>query len=369
MNILRSDGIKFRELAKAIRNKIDSGKLMPGDLIPSEPSLQKSYNVSRMTVRNAVNLLVSDDLLKKERGRGKGTVVLKKDEESSKRRKGQSFGVLTGARNLYSDRSDMPSIINGIINRLNMWEANLNIFPFLPEIDQFEHLKNIINRNVIDGLFLWSMTPYTENIIKYLKEKNFPFIFIAPSETNSLFENGNPFLGVDELKTVNSLLSGTKGKFHKLIFLGVKGIETSRTYNLFGRSAEAENFSFEKHLLSSNSNAFLEIIEFLNSGQLEGKLIIVSSHGILPYFNAAVSHLKLEVPGDISVIYFKHFSPDHETSANEYSSIERNFIELGEKAAEMMEEIMEMKIKGKDIYSIPSFKIQSILKNKGSIKK
>lgn len=56
-----------------IKEKINNGGLKEGDLIPSENELKETYNVSRMTVRQALNNLVNEGLL--YRHQGKGTFV------------------------------------------------------------------------------------------------------------------------------------------------------------------------------------------------------------------------------------------------------------------------------------------------------
>jgi GntR family transcriptional regulator len=60
----------YFQLQEILRRKILDGEYKPGDLIPSEKKLQELYSVSRITVRNAVNGLVFDDLLIKKQGRG-----------------------------------------------------------------------------------------------------------------------------------------------------------------------------------------------------------------------------------------------------------------------------------------------------------
>lgn len=370
MNILRSDGIKYRELANVLLEDIESGELKAGDIIPSETRLQEQYSVSRITVRHAVNLLVAEGWLHKERGRGKGTIVLKKDEASSKFRKGLSIGIFLGYRYLYSDRSDMPDIISGMINKLNFWESNLNVFPVLSKIDHFEYIKSIIARNVIDGIFLATLGSYAENenVIKYLIKRNFPFVFISPVQIKSIPHIDYPKLCFDEMVTVNGLLSDIKGKFDKLVFLGFEGVETKRTCELFNASPEAGAFLFEKMLFTPGTNIFSGLLRFLDRSALENKLVVISSHNVLPYFAAAVFHLELKVPEDVSVLYFKHYSSDYEILVNKYDSIERDFVKLGEVAADMMEDMIEKKRKGMDIYSVPAFEIKSVLKKRRSIR-
>lgn len=56
-----------------IKTAIQKGKLKPGDLVPSENELKDEYNVSRMTVRQALNNLVNEGYL--YRYKGKGTFV------------------------------------------------------------------------------------------------------------------------------------------------------------------------------------------------------------------------------------------------------------------------------------------------------
>lgn len=50
--------------------KIKSGSLKEGDLIPKEMDLSKQFEVSRPTVRQALNMLVNDGYLKRVRGKG-----------------------------------------------------------------------------------------------------------------------------------------------------------------------------------------------------------------------------------------------------------------------------------------------------------
>lgn len=65
----------YQQLADIIRNSITSGELKYGDKIPTEVELSEKYNVSRITVRAAINELVESGFLIKKQG--KGTFVSK----------------------------------------------------------------------------------------------------------------------------------------------------------------------------------------------------------------------------------------------------------------------------------------------------
>jgi GntR family transcriptional regulator len=63
----------YAQLEKILYGRISSGHYESGSLIPSETQLGEEFEVSRITVRKAIEGLVSEGLLTKRRG--KGTVV------------------------------------------------------------------------------------------------------------------------------------------------------------------------------------------------------------------------------------------------------------------------------------------------------
>lgn len=65
---------KYRRIAADLRADIRAGRIRPGERIPSEAELEARYGVSRLTVRNAVDLLRQDGIVKTEHG--VGSIVL-----------------------------------------------------------------------------------------------------------------------------------------------------------------------------------------------------------------------------------------------------------------------------------------------------
>lgn len=61
---------KYFEIYNQIRQDIMSGKYPRGSFLPTENELMSKFNVSRTTIRNAVKLLKSDNLLRVTQGRG-----------------------------------------------------------------------------------------------------------------------------------------------------------------------------------------------------------------------------------------------------------------------------------------------------------
>ncbi|GAB4475267.1 MAG: transcriptional regulator NagR [Anaerolineae bacterium] len=60
----------YYQLSELLRSQIMSGELAPGDMLPTENELIKRYHLSRATVRQALDLLVQDGLIYRQRGRG-----------------------------------------------------------------------------------------------------------------------------------------------------------------------------------------------------------------------------------------------------------------------------------------------------------
>ncbi|MFQ6066752.1 MAG: GntR family transcriptional regulator [bacterium] len=60
----------YYQLEQFLREKIENGKLKPGDNLPSEAELCSIFGVSRTVVRQALNKLNQDGIVYKEKGRG-----------------------------------------------------------------------------------------------------------------------------------------------------------------------------------------------------------------------------------------------------------------------------------------------------------
>ena len=60
----------YHQLAAILRREISTGRLRPGDRLPSEAQLCELYEVSPMTVRRALNILLDEGLATASRGRG-----------------------------------------------------------------------------------------------------------------------------------------------------------------------------------------------------------------------------------------------------------------------------------------------------------
>ncbi len=58
----------YYQVERQIRKQIENGELNAGDFIPSEAELMETFNVSRITIRKALERLEEDGIIIKKRG-------------------------------------------------------------------------------------------------------------------------------------------------------------------------------------------------------------------------------------------------------------------------------------------------------------
>ncbi|HCM85226.1 MULTISPECIES: GntR family transcriptional regulator [Enterococcus] len=71
---MKKTRVLYLEIAEKIKEDIFSGKYPVGTMLPSEPELERLFDVSKITVRKAIELLAADEYVEKKSG--KGTTVL-----------------------------------------------------------------------------------------------------------------------------------------------------------------------------------------------------------------------------------------------------------------------------------------------------
>lgn len=67
---LDSDIPLYSQLVGIVKRNISAGTLAPGELLPSEAELCKTFDISRSTVRQAIGALEADGLVVRKQGRG-----------------------------------------------------------------------------------------------------------------------------------------------------------------------------------------------------------------------------------------------------------------------------------------------------------
>lgn len=158
---------QYRHLYEILRKHILSGVYEEGSLLPSENELCAVHNMTRPTVRHALDSLVKDGLILKKQG--KGSIV---------RKPPQNIGILSiagtasaiGVRYLKTDILQKPVITN--------WPE---IFPF--ELSELEKES---------GCVYMERLRYVDELPVFYDINHLPNIYL-PRITNRSFENKSLF--------------------------------------------------------------------------------------------------------------------------------------------------------------------------------
>jgi GntR family transcriptional repressor for pyruvate dehydrogenase complex len=90
----------YQQVANQLRTLILQGNLNPGDRLPNEAELSAHFGVSRSTVREALRLLASRDMVKTSRGVAGGTFVARISPDRVREYLETSLGLMTGAEDV-----------------------------------------------------------------------------------------------------------------------------------------------------------------------------------------------------------------------------------------------------------------------------
>lgn len=157
----------YVQLKKVIKERIENKVYLPGQMIPSEKEFTEKYNISRMTVRQAIADLVNEGILIREKG--KGTYV---------------------ARNVIEKQLELQSFSEDMKGRgLVPGSRIIKVEEVKASEEVAEHLKLKENDTVyfINRLRLADNTPMAIEYC-YLPCKLFPNLFKYNLENWSLYE-------------------------------------------------------------------------------------------------------------------------------------------------------------------------------------
>ena len=97
--------LKYYDLMEDLRGKILNGEIRPGEKLPSENELSAEYNISRQTVRKALQILQDEGYVYAEHGRGTFCSEMMRHNKNSK-----NIAVIT----TYLSDYIFPRVIEGI---------------------------------------------------------------------------------------------------------------------------------------------------------------------------------------------------------------------------------------------------------------
>ena len=279
----------YRQLYELLKQRIASGRLKPGDQLPTESLLLEKYRVSRNTVRHALSGLERDNLI--VRFPRKGTFVRHAPEGGSETQK-YTVGVTFF-------REDASATFYGPLTRGVLAAAKKNnlIIRVVP-------LRGDENYDELDGcLFNYELRPET-SIYKRIAKGIMPAVGY-----NFRIGRKCGFVGVDyyaeSFKAVRHLIeSGCR----RIAFWG----KTADRFGVYGKRFEGYCDALKEAGLevSESSVAFSrpgrspyeQALDFLKKKSFDS--IFVAAAHLFPSVLFAMNHLKLSIASDLRLLCF-----------------------------------------------------------------
>ena len=129
----KTSTLKHREIARALRQEIKTGLWQAGERLPGEQDLARRFEVSYMTMRQAVTNLVQESVL--VRVRGKGTFVVAQNRTQDQVRTGQPIALLIPQELQRMDPYYFPEVLEGFQEAVDAAGRRVALYSF----DAVEH--------------------------------------------------------------------------------------------------------------------------------------------------------------------------------------------------------------------------------------
>ena len=169
-----TSGYKYQALVDWIKDQVESGDLKPGDKLLTENKLSDMFNISRQTVRHAINLLSKEGIVKCRHGSGNYiNEALGLEDNSNK-----NIAIISTYVNDYI----FPKTIEGMQKVLHSKGYRVQILFTRNKVDKEEAiLRKLIDSKDIHGLIIEptkSALPKADyHIYEEIIEKGIPAMF------------------------------------------------------------------------------------------------------------------------------------------------------------------------------------------------
>ncbi len=333
---------KYMEIVVWIKERISESVFLPNDKIPSEYELMERFQVSRQTVRKALEVLESEGEVKSRQG--SGTFVIKKQVPT------RSLCTRVAVITTYVDNYIFPKIIKGIEKSLdeNGYQVQIS-FTNNSGSREEEILKDLLKQE-LGGVIVETTKSALPNpnlhLYRQLQQRNVPIVFI-----HSCYPEINaPMVSLEDEKAGRTMTRHLIKYGHEKIGAVFKMDDGQGVRRYSGYLKEMLDHGLT---IKGNHVVWVDTEDVKNTNLIEGKLLerLKGCTGVVCYNDQIACHLiqifkkyNISVPEDISIV-----SVDNTELAKllniELTSVQHPKEELGIKAAETLIKMMETGVK------------------------
>jgi GntR family transcriptional regulator of arabinose operon len=320
---------KYQVLSDYLRKEIRDGRLAPGQRIPSENELVKEFELSRVTVRHAIDILEEENLL--VRMKGSGCYVSERLAGSGKKR----IAVMM----TYLDGYIFPQILQAIESTLSAKGYSIQIaFTNNQVMKEREILQDILEKDEVAGVIAETTKSALSNpnvgYYEKLVKRNVPVLFI-----NSFYpESKIPHVSMNDVMVGKIATEHLIQRGHKEI-AGIFKLDDGQGHQRFLGYMQALE---EANLPLRESNIlWIDTMDVKQFGLLREKVLsrLKGCTGVVCYNDEVAYELYrmlekegIRVPEDMSIMGVDA-SEDLEIGSVGISTVPYPIKELGAKAA------------------------------------
>ena len=332
------NNMPLRQYAKEkVKSWIKEQKLQPGDKIISQNELSKVLKIAPATAYKALDELVSDGII--YRIRGKGTFVAQKTTNPHFKNIGLFlFGMNTELNHISSPNH--YEIVHGITNTV---ESRGYYLTFMAKKGNTPNLNSIRSKHIDGAIVVGAHQPETQKLIQRLKKTNIKYMLIDRYNKNMDINSIEVFGTVQLLKVFKYLQSLGHSR--------ILNIGNAVVSNKYSSGAVARQIAKKNGMIKEFFNIHLDnysplilknrISEVLSSHDVS--VIIMQNLNMAKALLEAIGMLNLKIPQDISLLAVerRQIKINNKTITTFGG---RSSVELGEKTANVLIDILENKI-------------------------
>ena len=335
---------KYERLKRHLLAEMTSGRLKPGDALPSELRMAEQHEISRNTVRQAISELKQDGLI--HQIRGKGTFVNK--EALRRLRRGLAvFALIT----IDTQTLFYPSLLKGFESAAAKKQKQVLICSTDNDpYRQCDIILQLLDKEVNGVAIVPAQNPDTQpHQVRQLQKQGIPVVF-CHRRVEGIHA---PLLAIDFWGVGRIAGEAVLKKGHRRVALLVTGrgrfanlLEDSMRATLRAGGSDLPEYSvqrlvgkeFQKTDLSDAIQFISKMLRDLWDKPEPPTAIVCSNDQLAEVVYLQLHKMGLRVPEDVSLVGFGGTSRDTAMS-RQLTSVTIDEVELGSRAAELLDEI------------------------------
>lgn len=348
-------------LFETLKSEILGGTYTIGQKLPTEMNLAQKFQVSRGTVRNALNLLIQSGLVEQRHGFG---CYVAEEVKSEQEKFTKTICFLVP---INTNRSFYTKILSGAEAELNNKNYKISFVNLADFANNPNRLVGILQESNYAGIIFapLTVTNYYEVNSKFIdifETLDIPYVVVDSPVAKDGMIVGN-FVGTDGYRAMREIV-------HNLVELGHRKIASIRVFSGVYTADQRAHGIFDQLIcenikIENSMHLIVNDVEIENQGRVPVRSLmasitaptaIICSHDIIAM--NVIDELKkmnYQVPEDVSVV---GFDDDYFSSLLDITTVRQPFKEVGKCAVNLLLPLCESKSKIRQQIFLPCEIIQ-----------